>query len=116
MKIIFRSIDTRYVYGKYISEINYFDHFYFIRVYLNLFHAALLASGTHPIHYVVYFSRKITKSDLDVDNVCVIQYFTFIIVKCFRTMKYLIRSAKGLINVLAMIEMHTDTDQNLFIE
>ena len=113
---IFRSIDTRYVYGKYISEINYFDHFYFIRVYLNLFHAALLASGTHPIHYVVYFSRKITKSDLDVDNVCVIQYFTFIIVKCFRTMKYLIRPAKNLISILSMIEMHSDTDKNLFRE
>ena len=114
MKIIFRSIDTRYVYGKYISEINYFDHFYFIRVYLNLFHAALLASGTHPIHYVVYFSRKITKSDLDVDNVCVIQYFTFIIVKCFRTMKYLIIHIA--IRVLPMIEMHTDTDKNIFRE
>ena len=57
------------------SEINYFDHFYFIRVYLNLFHAALLASGTHPIHYIVYSSRKTTISGLDVDNVGDIQYF-----------------------------------------
>ena len=56
-------------------EINYFDHFYFIRVYLNLFHAALLASGTHPIHYIVYSSRKITKSGLDVDSVYILQYF-----------------------------------------
>ena len=75
--ICFKQIHNMSV--NYFYEINYFDHFYFIRVYLNLFHAALLASGTHPIHYVVYFSRKITKSDLDVDNVCVIQYFTFII-------------------------------------
>ena len=56
-------------------EINYFDHFYFIRVYLNLFHAALLASGTHPIHYIVYSSRKITKSGLDVDIVYILRYF-----------------------------------------
>ena len=63
------------------NKINYFDHFYFIRVYLNLFHAALLASGTHPIHYVVYSSRKITKSDLGAENIYDFEYITFKILK-----------------------------------
>ena len=74
---------------RYFLEINYFDHFYFIRVYLNLFHAALLASGTHPIHYVVYSSRKITKSDLGAGNIYDLEYITFKILKpMFRNSRY----------------------------
>ena len=55
----------------YFYKINYFDHFYFIRVYLNLFHAVLLAIGIHPIDYdvdlrpVYSYSRPLQRYFID---------------------------------------------------